>query len=417
MWYYLPNVIYIIILYILHYFKSFWKESDFLALSGIVAEFNPLHNGHKYLIDCAKSDGNAVAVVISGNFVQRGDTAIIPKFKRAESALISGADMVVELPVPWSMSTAQNFSFGAISQLAALNIDVLYFGSECGDENLLIEIADLLVSDKFNIQLKQRVGSGDTFAKIRQDLVSEILGGEKASLLSNPNDTLAIEYIIAAKRLNLNLKFKAVKRIGALHNDISSSGKYSTATLLREKILSNKIDEIIKFVPDNITNLIMSSPKSDMSKLDTAIIAKLRLLDRKDVESLPDISEGLDNLLIKCISKANSYTELCELVKTKRYTLARIRRIILSAFLGIDNSWFLREPPYVRVLGASKEGLSLIPKNANKPIVTRIAQINRLDNKSKAVYELENKINSVYMLSLDDSEQMPNEAGEKLLLI
>ena len=127
-----------------------------MAIAGIVAEFNPLHNGHKYLIDCAKSDGHDVAIVLSGNFVQRGDTAIIPKYKRAESALICGADIILELPVPWSMSTAQNFALGALSQLSALNIDILYFGSECGDDFLLNQIAELLLSEDFNIKLKEK---------------------------------------------------------------------------------------------------------------------------------------------------------------------------------------------------------------------------------------------------------------------
>ena len=117
-----------------------------LGICGIIAEFNPLHNGHKYLIERAKADGNTVVTVISGNFVQRGDTAIVPKFVRAEMALECGADLVVELPTPWAMSTAQNFAFGAISQLLAFGIDSLYFGSESGNLQDLLDVSNLLSS-------------------------------------------------------------------------------------------------------------------------------------------------------------------------------------------------------------------------------------------------------------------------------
>ena len=161
--------------YIIHYnfkfFKFFPKESDNLSVAGIIAEFNPLHNGHKYLIDCAKSENDFVVCVISGNFVQRGDVAIIPKFKRAEAALLSGADLVLELPVPWSMSTAQNFALGGVSQLAALGVDTLYFGSECGDSALLERIADVIASEEFNAALKNELNRGETFAKTRTKVV------------------------------------------------------------------------------------------------------------------------------------------------------------------------------------------------------------------------------------------------------
>lgn len=388
-----------------------------MSLAGIVAEFNPLHNGHKYLIDCAKNDGHNVACVISGNFVQRGDTAIIPKFKRAETALIAGADIVVELPVPWSMSTAQNFAFGAISQLSALNIDILYFGSESGNEDLLQSVAEILESNAYNEIIKNELNNGVTFAKLRQKAVESLLGEEAALALENPNDTLAVEYIGAAKKLGLNIKFKAIKRIGANHNDASSKDNYSTSTLLRNEIKNSNTNYLKEFIPKNILSVVQSSPKSDIQKLDSAIISKLKLTDYETISKLPDLSEGLENLLYKKIKEADSYSKLCDLVKTKRYTMARVRRIILSAFLGIDNSWFLKEPPYVRILGFSSDGQTLIPKIVKKPIITRISQINRLDETSKAVLELENKISSVYALTLDNPKKMIDENSEKLLRI
>lgn len=387
-----------------------------MSLAGIVAEFNPLHNGHKYLIDCAKSDGHNIACVISGNFVQRGDTAIVPKFKRAETALLSGADIVVELPVPWSMSTAQNFALGSISQLAALGIDVLYFGSECGDENLLVSVAECLESDETNAIIKSALSRGETFAKIRQNAVEKLLGKSAASLLQSPNDTLAIEYISAANKLGLKIKFKAIKRIGANHNDLVAKGSFSTSTLLRDKI-RNSETAINDFVPENIADIILTSPKSDIKRLDSAIITKLKLTSESELADLPDLSEGFENLIYKKIKQAGSYTELCEMIKTKRYTMARIRRILLSAFLGIDNSWFLKEPPYVRVLGFTSVGQKLIPKTSAKPIITRVAQINRLDETSKTVFELENRISDVYSLSLDNPDELTDEYSQQIIKI
>lgn len=386
-----------------------------MSLAGIVAEFNPLHNGHKYLIDCAKNDGHNVACVISGNFVQRGDTAIIPKFKRAQTALLAGADIIIELPVPWSMSTAQNFALGAISQLSALNVDILYFGSESGNENLLQLIADTIESDKYEEILKQQLLNGKTFAKNRQYAIEFLLGNDIAKTLENPNDTLAIEYICASKKLGLNMKFKAIKRVGANHNDTYSKEKFSTSTLLRDEIKKNNIDSLSEFIPDNILSVIKSSPKSDIQRLDSAIISKLKMTDSETLSNLPDLSEGIENLLYKKIKLASSYNELCELVKTKRYTMARTRRIVLSAFLGLDNSYFLKEPPYVRVLGFTSKGLDIIPKQSKKPIITKISQINRLEESSKAVLKLENMINDVYSLSLDNPKEMISESSEKIL--
>ena len=131
-----------------------------MSIAGIVAEFNPFHNGHKHLIDCAKNDGHKVFCVISGNFVQRGDTSVISKFERARQALLSGADLIAELPCPWSMSTAQNFAIGAISQLNAIGIDILYFGSECGDLDALIKVSDILISKEFSNILKEKLQKG-----------------------------------------------------------------------------------------------------------------------------------------------------------------------------------------------------------------------------------------------------------------
>lgn len=385
-----------------------------MGISGIVAEFNPLHNGHKYLIDRAKNDGNLVVCVISGNFVQRGDTAIVPKFVRAEMALNCGADMVVELPTPWAMSTAQNFAFGAISQLVALGIDTLYFGSESENLEELLKVSDILLSDEFNSKVSKGNSDGLTFAAYRSKIVSDMLG-YNCDILTAPNDTLATEYICAAKKLGKNIKFVPVKRIGAGHNDLLSSNEFSNATLLRKEILNNNFEALARYMPKCCIQFLQNSPISCINRLDTSIISHLKLLNKDAFSNIPDVSEGVDNLLYNKLRAATSYSELLDELKTKRYTLARLRRIVLSAFLGINKKHFLTEPPYIRVLGFSNEAISKF-SNCKKPLITRISQIKELDNCCKEIFDLEEKINEIYALSLNNPKAFINENFQKIII-
>lgn len=386
-----------------------------MGISGIVAEFNPLHNGHKYLIDRAKSDGNTVVCVISGNFVQRGDTAIIPKFSRTKMALEAGADMVIELPTPWSMSTAQNFAFGAVSQLLAFGIDSLYFGSESANIDEILAVCKILQSGEYNTRIAKEINSNSRFSALRSKIVSDILG-YTTLVLDNPNDTLAVEYILAANRLGAKLRFIPVKRIGANHNDSSHYNEFSNATLIRKAIKENYNEYLYKFMPKNCVDILLSSPISYIEKLDTAIISRLKLLKIEDFRSAPDISEGIENLIYNGVRKSTSFFELVDLVKTKRYTHARIRRLVLSAFLGIDKKYFGTAPPYVRVLGFKKEASALLNANNSKPLITRVAQIKELDDLSLEIFELENRINEIYALSLNKPELFVNEKTEKIVI-
>lgn len=392
------------------------KESDKLGISGIVAEFNPFHNGHKYIVDCAKSDGHTVCAVISGNFVQRGDTAVISKFDRARQALACGVDIVCELPCPWSMSTAENFAFGAISQLNSLGIEILYFGSECGDTDKLMKAAKLLKSDDFSKQVKESLNSGKTFAAIRQEILNR-LDPDLSLLLSNPNDTLAIEYINAAEKINPNIKFKAVKRIGAQHNDSESEGQFSTATLIREKIKENDISYLEKFLPAEALNILKNSDVSDISNIEIAILSVLRRMTLDDFKNLPDISEGIENALYDAVKRSISLEELFTNIKSKRYTHARIRRLVLSAFLGIDDSCFKKEPPYNRIIGFSGNAIKVIPTVTSKPIITKVSQLNLEDDFTKYVFETECRATDLYSLSLEVKKESGAEFTTPIIKI
>ena len=370
-----------------------------MSVTGIIAEFNPLHKGHEYLINQASKKG-AVVCVISGNFVQRGDTAIAEKSVRAKAALNCGADLVLELPVLWSMSTAQNFALGGVSALRFAGCDSIMFGSECGDINILKNAADILSHPNLPEHLNHHLEKGITFAVARQAAAEEL--GAPKNIFDGANNNLAIEYILAAKYLNLDIDFETVKRIGAEHDSLRED-KFVSATLLREKLWQGDKEFTLKYMPQKSVELFTSETLSDIRLLERAILTTLRTKEKCDFANLPDISEGIENKLYNAVCTASSLDELYETVKVKRYTMARIRRLVLSAFIGADNSFFLKPLPYIRVLGFNKAGETLLRtagKSSPVPIITRTADFEKLDSLSKKVFETECRATDVYALSL-----------------
>lgn len=381
---------------------------------GIIAEFNPLHKGHEYLISEAKKQGTVVCV-ISGNFVQRGDTAIAEKRVRASAALKAGADVVLELPVLWSMSTAQNFCLGGVSALKFAGCDKIMFGSECADIEELKKAANIITSTKFAELVAEKMKTGITFAAARQSAAEEL--GVKAGLLEGANNNLGLEYIVAAKNLNYNVEFETVKRIGAAHDSFAEA-EFVSASLLREKIKQNDYDFCKKYMSEDIVSLFSPENISDIKNIETAILAILRTKSQNDLKNLPDLSEGVENKLFCGIGLATNLNELYNTVKVKRYTLARIRRLVLSAFLNFDNSYFLKPLPYIRVLGFSKQGEKYIKNNFKDcpvPIINRTADVEKLDAKSKKVFETEAKATDLYLLSLSKPQKSGLEYTSKII--
>lgn len=380
-----------------------------MATVGIIAEFNPLHKGHEYLISRAKELGSVVCV-ISSNFVQRGDTAISPKEIRAKSALLAGADLVAELPVLWSMSTAQNFALGGVSSLVALGCDILIFGSEEGEISPLLKIADILLSEDFSSRLSGYLKEGMTFAAARQKACEDL--GAKKGVLDRPNNNLGIEYIVAAKKLGANLKFKTVKRLGADH-DSADLGEFVSASLLREKLLKGDREFCLNYMSKEILDICKRENLSDIKRLETAILSTLRTKTSEDLKKLPDLSEGVENKLFSAIKVARDLESLYNEIKVKRYPMARVRRLVLSAFLGFDNSCFLKPVPYVRVLGFNDEGCKILKKateTSKIPVVTKVADI-----KDTAVFEAESKATDLYSLSLENPQKCGKEYTFKLI--
>ena len=370
-----------------------------MNVSGIIAEFNPLHKGHEYLIKTAKEEG-PVVVVISGNFVQRGDVAIAEKRIRTKMALQSGADLVLELPVLWSMSTAQNFALGGVSVLGYAGCDRLIFGSECGDIEKLQKTADILLSPEFSLQLEKLSHKKETFAKLRQE-AAEICEVPKG-ILQNPNNNLAIEYILAARKNKIPFDFSTVKRVGAMHDSFCEA-EFVSASLLREKLKQNDFDFCKKYMPKSSLELLNKSNIADIARIERAILALLRTRTIEELQKLPDLSEGVENKLFEALRVAEDLDMLYNEIKVKRYTLARVRRLVLSAFLGADNQFFMKPPPYIRVLGFNKTGEQLLKtklKNSPVPVVTTVAEIKRLNADSQKVFAVETRATDLYSLSL-----------------
>ncbi len=381
---------------------------------GIIAEFNPLHKGHEYLINQAKKQGTVVCI-LSGNFVQRGDTAIAEKRVRTLSALKAGADLVLELPVLWSMSTAQNFALGAVSGLMYAGCEKIIFGSECGDIDELLKTAQILSSPEFSKSVAIKLKNGVTFAVARQSATEEL--GVKRGILEGANNNLGIEYILAAKALNYSVTFETVTRLGAMHDSLEEA-EFVSASLLREKLKENDFDFCKKYISEDILALLKTESISDIKNIETAILAVLRSKTAEDFKNLPDLSEGIENKLFSSIFLATNLNELYNTIKVKRYTLARIRRLVLSAFIGLDNEFFMKPLPYLRPLGFNSRGEVFLRnsfKSCPVPIINRIADIEKLSPIVQKVFKTESRATDLYLLSLNKPQKCGLEYTSKII--
>lgn len=377
-------------------------------ISGIVSEYNPFHLGHTALIEKTRLAGAShIVAVMSGNFVQRGEPAIMSKWSRARAALMNGVDLVIELPLPWAMSGAEHFAFGAVSLLDALGcVDSISFGSESGDAALLQNAAKAVLCPNLKAELHKQLKSGATFAKARQAAIENLFDEQTAILLQSPNNILGIEYCKALIKLKSQIMPFTIKRIGAQHDAKSKNEAIVSSSQIRELIRAGSNAEA--FMPRTAAKILAEeiacgSAPADTVKLETAILAKLRCMSREDFGSLPDVSEGLENRIYHAVREAVSLEDLYAKVKSKRYTHARIRRLIFSAFLGLRNDSFPSSPPYVRVIGFNESGKEIlhIAKSTTKlPIITNSSAILSLDKSAKNVFELECKSTDIFALSL-----------------
>ena len=367
---------------------------------GIIAEYNPFHNGHLYHLENSKklTGCDYTIAIISGNFTQRGSTSIIDKWEKTKMALSNGVDLVIELPVLYSISSAENFADGAIKILNSLGIvDCLSFGTEVPDINILNDIANVLYDEpcEYKKILSTELKKGLSFPKARENALMNFLNDDSKYIgaLSSPNNILGIEYLKALRKYNSNIKPDCVKRIESEYTSTDFSNDIASATAIRS-LIKNKSFEIIKtLVPSDTYSILIENNRighivEDLSVFEKEIIYVLRKMSIEEIANLPDVSEGLEFAIKDAANSCNSIIEFLSMVKSKRYTSTRIQRILLYALLGItkkDMEISKNALPYVRVLGFNENGKKLVSeiskKNPRLKIITSVKKF--VDNNTE----------------------------------
>ena len=396
-----------------------------MNVSAIISEYNPFHNGHLYHIKKTRDFGTThIIAIMSGNFVQRGDFAIISKLERTKMALLSGIDLVIELPVIWAISSAEFFANAAVKIANSLGcVDTLSFGSECNNIELLKKLSTTLEKKETKSLILEELKKGVSFPKARENVIKHIYGTELSDILRSPNNILAIEYIKSLNKINSNINPLTIKRTGSGHDKKLIKDSISSASHIRDLIHENK--EYSGLMPKLAAEIIQKNIQefkapSNIYSVETAILSKLRTMNIKDLSNICDVSEGLENRIYRSIKNATSLDELYSLIKTKRYPLSRIRRIILNAFLGITKQDISSDVPYIRILGFNENGKQLlksIKEHSKLPIITKGADILNLDKSAQHIFRLEQMSTDLYNLATPRIQKCGLDISQKIVII
>lgn len=386
-----------------------------MKICAIIAEFNPFHNGHKYLIEKVREKGfTHIIAVMSGNFVQRGEPSIISKQSKVRLALSLGVDLVAEIPVVWSLSSAERYARAGIEIIKSFGcVDAIAFGSECGNINAMKEIVTVIKTDEFKLLLKKILSSGVTFAKAREMAINSIISNtEIGNFLSAPNNILGIEYLKFIEDFNVNVEPITIKRIGK--ND---GREYHSASEIRKMIINS--DESFKnYVPQFSFEVLKKETIHNLESAQQAFIYKLRTLSREDILKLPDISEGLENRILESVNRENNLNDILFSIKTKRYTMARIKRILMCSFLDISSEIQTHSVPYIRILGSNSKGYEILKKGkktASLPLVSRYSEIKKLSKPAIEVFNCECKSSDFYCFFSKKIDSCGKEQAFKMI--
>lgn len=408
----------------------------FLNVVGVIAEYNPFHKGHLYHLDTVRKvlKPDAIIVILSGNFVQRGEPAIFDKWARAKMALYAGADLVVELPVCFSTATAEIFAESAVKLLLESQVvNTLSFGvEECHKQEL--NYLGKMLSDEpplFKSLLNEYLQKGLSFPKAREIAVTQYLSLKNinlnvqliSKLLKKPNFILAVEYVKSVNKLGANLTIFPVVRKGHQYHDKKLTKQYASATAIRQAVIAqrqNFMDKIINHLPDSTIQIIAEEIKHHRSPVflqdfETIVLYALRRLTSHELTNYFDIEEGLENRIKKAAQTCGNLEQLISQIKSKRYPVTRIQRILMHILLNIPKEMVeSRTPQYFRVLGFTERGsliLRQINKNATIPIITRASQFKKLDQNAKAMFERDLFSSDIYCLGYKESS-LRNGASE-----
>ncbi len=362
-----------------------------MKIAGVISEYNPFHKGHAYHLAQTRAmvgGDTGIVCVMSGNYVQRGEPAVFEKHARALAAVLTGADLVLELPLPFVLSSAEGYADGAVALLDGLKcVDFLSFGSESGDIHELRQAAGLLLDPRLIPIMKNELKSGVSFAAARQKaaetLYNELYlrsGGidgadyRKLDVLSSPNNILGIEYLKSIIKRNWKIEPVTVKRIGTGHNEMLKTEGPASASMIRQKL--RKGLEIWDDLPMSSMIVFREELENGFAPvfydaLENAILSKLRTMPANDFMKLPDSSEGLGLRLMKYARTETGLEGIMEKAKSKRYARSRLRRMLLCAYLGITAGSKPETPPYARVLACSEQGRKIINMiDQEMPVIT-----------------------------------------------
>lgn len=374
-----------------------------MYITGIICEYNPLHLGHKKQLDLVRQahpDGGIVCLM-SGNFVQRGKPAIFDKMARAKAAVLSGADLVLELPVTAALSSAEGFAAQGVRLLSPF-CHGLCFGAESGSKETLLATAEALLSPAFSGHLKEKLQEGLSFPAARQAALAAM--GSASDLLCQPNDILAVEYCKAIFSQGSSLEPMVIHRQGDYH-DTCPDKENPSATALRQLLESGENWQ--DYVPSQVLDVLSSAPLHTLQAGERAVLARLRTMTDDEFESLPYGSEGLWRKLMKASREHTTLEEILTAVKSKRYTRTRLDRMVMCAFLGLRKEDLDTPAPYARVLALNDKGREILKAARNAGWYPNIGE--KIDHPYQVI---ESRCGSLYGLFAESAPEKPTAESD-----
>ena len=390
-----------------------------MKVSGIICEYNPFHNGHYYHIKKTRENGAThIVAVMSGNYVQRGDVAIIDKFERAKAAVKSGADLVIELPVAYSLSSAEVFARGAMYILNAMGcVDEVSFGSESGDINKILSAVKASIACSQSPDLKTLLDSGLSYPSAMNMLAEKNFGKQVGDVFQWPNNLLAIEYIKAISYLNSKITPFTVTRKNAGHDQPDVICNFASASFIRQNVRENAYSDLMpKVMFDILSDAVAGGRIAQFSNLEKAIMYRMRMMTPALIRDVPDVGQGLEHRIYEART-ASTVQEMMEMIKTKRYTMSRIRRILVNALLGITKDDLTTPPVYGRILAVNERGtdiLSVAKGKSRIPLATSLSKLGEINAVTRRAAELESLSTDIYSIAMDKVQPVGTDYRAKI---
>lgn len=389
-----------------------------MKISAIICEYNPMHNGHMYHIQKTRENGATHIIgILSSNFVQRGDVSLLDKFDRADLALRAGMDLVIELPVVFSSASAELYGTGAVSLLQQLGVaEELSFGSSCLDLESLELLTDAKCSTTtvYRERVLERMRAGESYPVALSEIIRQRYGGHVADLMHDPNNVLAIEYMSAMQRLETDFTPYNVQRQCVMHDSMTPNQMYASASFVRKSVAEGNF-YYLDYVPACTAQMISKRQQegklASLQQLERAILYRMRTISSEELLALPDVGETLQHRIQTAARQANSLPELMAGIKTKAYTMARIRRILMNAMIGMTKEDHRCVPPYARVLAFNAKGREILAEMKRKssiPVSTSLAKLRETGSLAARFVALEAAASDVYGLaqgSIGSAEQ------------